>query len=1010
MRKQYTLDRGWSFYEEEVNKDPQKLCDVELIDLPHTWNKNGNVDRGRYVYVKDLDVDPTHKQDKLYLEFLGANTVCQVYLDDQFIGEHRGGYSTFRFELTKFYSWDGKNQLKVYVDNGQTEDVSPLLGDFTIYGGLYRSVNLICVNESHFDLMFHGSSGVILRPEVDGNNRGILDIESHVVAHKDLKINYTLRDHDGRIVADEFMDLRLNDKAILRSSITIDDCRMWKGKEDPYLYDFEAKLIIDDQIIDQIKIKTGFRKCSLDSEKGFFLNDKHFRINGVAKHQDFEGVGNAITSDCLRKDFELIDDIGANSLRLSHYQHNQETYDICDEEGYVVWAEIPMMSMPDNISLMDNAKEQLRELVYQNSHHPSICFWGIQNEIAMGGESLQMYKGVNDLNDLFHQILPKGISASANMYFVKNDSTLNFITDLLGYNHYFGWYYGKEEELNDWLDCFHKENPQVKLGISEYGADCNLKFHSDQPKVKDYSEEFQAVYHEKTYKIIESKPYLWGSYVWNMFDFGSSVRNEGGTVGKNAKGLVTFDRKVKKDAFYFYKSRWSKQKFVHLCEKRFVKRNHEKINIKAYSNLDELSLYVNDEFISKQSSDSVFIFEDIPLKMGKNKVRVIGSVDNEDFHDESIWIRTEEKEESYVFVDPNPGLNVENWFTQEKSELDYFPEGYYSIKDKIGNLMKSEEAWDILREKAPQIVERATPDAPITLLWVFNKMRAVFTEEDIMEINNELIKIKKKDLLICIDSDGCAIDSMTIKHVEAFGPAFIEVWNVSQDDRDEILTEWNRINLYSLSRGINRFQGLVTILKKYSHLDDVSEITKLMEWTEATKALSATALKEAYDKSKLNIMHKALLWSDRVNEIIESMPLAEPFDGVYDAIKTMKENGHIAVVSSANREAIEEEWKTCGLYDMVDYFYSQSDGTKAECIRKLKDKGYDKDRIIMIGDALGDYKAAMENDVWFYPILVTKEKDSWKNFIDIYFEKFRNGQLNMENQTYWINNMKENLS
>lgn len=1000
MRKQYTLDRGWSF----------ELCDGQFVDLPHTWNKNGNVDRGRYVYVKDLDIDKAHKQDKLYLEFLGANTVCQVYLNDRFIGEHRGGYSTFRFELTQFYSWDGKNQLKVYVDNSQTEDVSPLLGDFTIYGGLYRSVNLICVGESHFDLMFHGSSGVILRPELDSDSRGILDIESHIVAHKDVKINYTLCDQDGRIVADECMDLPLNDKAILRSSITIDNCRMWKGKEDPYLYDFEAKLIIDDTIMDQIKIKTGFRKRSLDSDKGFLLNDKHFRINGVAKHQDFEGVGNAITSECLREDFDLIDDIGANSVRLSHYQHNQETYDICDSEGYVVWAEIPMMSMPDSSSLLDNAKEQLRELVYQNSHHPSICFWGIQNEIAMGGESLQMYKGVNDLNDLFHQILPKGISASANMYFVKNDSTLNFITDLLGYNHYFGWYYGKEEELNDWLDCFHKENPQVKLGISEYGADCNLKFHSDQPKVKDYSEEFQAVYHEKTYKIIESKPYLWGSYVWNMFDFGSSVRNEGGTVGKNAKGLVTFDRKVKKDAFYFYKSRWSDHKFVHLCEKRFVKRSHEKINIKAYSNLNELSLYVNDEFISMKSCDSVFIFEDIPLKMGENKVRVIGSVDNEDFHDESIWIRTEEKEESYVFVDPNPGLNVENWFTQEKSELDYFPEGYYSIKDKIGNLMKSKEAWDILREKAPQIVERATPDAPITLLWVFNKMRAVFTEEDIMDINNELIKIKKKDVLICIDSDGCAIDSMTIKHVEAFGPAFIEVWNVSQEDRDEILTEWNRINLYSLSRGINRFQGLATILEKYSYLDGVGEINKLMEWTQTTKALSATALKEAYDKSKLNIMHKALIWSDRVNEIIESMPLAKPFDGVYDTIKRLKEYGHIAVVSSANREAIEEEWKSCGLFDMVDYFYSQSDGTKAECIRKLKDKGYDKDRIIMIGDALGDYKAAMENDVWFYPILVTKESDSWKNFIEIYFEKFRQGQLNKENQTYWINNMKENLS
>ncbi len=272
------------------------------------------------------------------------------------------------------------------------------------------------------------------------------------------------------------------------------------------------------------------------------------------------------------------------------------------------------------------------------------------------------------------------------------------------------------------------------------------------------------------------------------------------------------------------------------------------------------------------------------------------------------------------------------------------------------------------------------------------------------------IKQEKEEFLVCIDSDGCAIDSMTIKHVEAFGPAFAEVWNVSQEDRDEILTEWNRINLYSLSRGINRFQGLATILKKYSYLDDVSEIDKLVEWTKTTKALSANALKEVYDKLRIDIMNKALIWSDRVNEIIEAMPLAQPFDGVYDAISTIKKNGHIAVVSSANKAAIEEEWKTCGLYDMVDYFYSQSDGTKTECIKKLKDKGYSKEKIIMIGDAFGDYKAAMENDVWFYPILVTKEKESWKNFIELYFEKFRNGELNMENQTYWVNNMKENLS
>jgi len=196
----------------------------------------------------------------------------------------------------------------------------------------------------------------------------------------------------------------------------------------------------------------------------------------------------------------------------------------------------------------------------------------------------------------------------------------------------------------------------------------------------------------------------------------------------------------------------------------------------------------------------------------------------------------------------------------------------------------------------------------------------------------------------------------------------------------------------------------------YTYLDDDAEIEQLAHWTQSTKALSPKALKEAYEAKGLKIMKKALAWSDRVNEIIESLPLSEPFEGVKEAIKRIKEGAHIAVVSSANPAAIEEEWKTSGLYDLVDYFYSQADGTKAECIRKLKSKGYKKNRIIMIGDALGDYKAAKHNDVWFYPILVTKEKESWKNFVDEYLDVFMKEKLDEQKQLDWIGNMKENLS
>ncbi|TCT15536.1 beta-galactosidase [Natranaerovirga pectinivora] len=742
MRKQYSLNKGWRF--DKATEGNDKFSGylgqrgVE-INLPHTWNTGTDNFRGLCMYQKVLKIEEEHQKDHIFLEFLGANSVCRVYLNDKYIGEHRGGYSTFRFDITQVYDWKKENILRVYVDNGHTNDVSPLMGDFTIYGGLYRSVNLICVPSSHFDLLFYGSDGVILQSEVDENDNGVLNIDCHVVNGEDLFLEMEVLDAEG-IVVIKSESLPENRK----QTLIIKKCEFWNGKSNPYLYQLTATLRSEQKIYDQVKLPFGFRQCHLNSETGFILNNEPMKINGVAKHQDFSGVGNAITSEHINKSFELIEEIGANALRLSHYQHAQEVYDLCDQLGYVTWAEIPMMSMPNHEGVLDNAKEQLMELVYQNCHHPSICFWGIQNEIAMGGESLAMYKGVHELNDLFHTIMPNGISASANMYYVKNPSPLNFITDMLGYNLYYGWYYEEIEKLDEWFDQFHKENPGVNLGMSEYGADSNLAFHSDNPKVKDYSEEFQSLYHEKTYAIIESKPYLWGSFVWNMFDFGSDIRDEGGTKGKNCKGLITFDREIKKDAFYFYKAKWSDKFFVHICEKRYVNRSDEEITVKVYSNLKNVTLFINDVQVGSLEGETIFSFKNVPLQKGDNKVVVIANQNGNEYQDMAVFVRKDTKDESYVFVDPNPGLNVENWFTQEKGELDFFPEGYYSIKDKIGDLMESKEAWRVLEEKVPQVVKRSSPGSPITLMWVFDKMRNHFSEEAILEINSQLIKIPKK--------------------------------------------------------------------------------------------------------------------------------------------------------------------------------------------------------------------------------------------------------------------------
>lgn len=741
MRKVYSLNQNWKFRKVYQENDRLELSleKSEEVTIPHTWNQDFGTDRGLYLYERILEIDHEHKDDSIYLEFLGANSVCRVYINDIFIGEHRGGYSTFRFDITNAYHWGEINFLRVYVDNSPFSDVSPLTGDFTIYGGLYRPVNLICVASSHFSLLYYGSLGVIIRSMVDDKGIGIVDLEYYVVNGENIEVEWAIEDSNGNLVVTE-----RTQATKLKHQLQVENCHLWQGKEDPYLYGLKARLLKEEKEYDGIELSFGFRTCQLNPEKGFYLNGHHTRIHGVSKHQDYGTIGNAIELEHIKKNFELIHEIGANSVRLSHYQHSQETYDMCDRLGYITWAEIPMLAMPNQEGVLDNATEQLKELIYQNAHHPSICFWGIQNEIAMGGESLAMYSGVHMLNDVLHNLLPQSISASANMYYVKNDSNLNFITDMLGYNLYYGWYYGEIEELSQWFDKFHDENPNVALGLSEYGADCNLKFHSESPIVKDYTEEFQALYHEKTYQIIESKPYLWGSYLWNLFDFGSAVRDEGGTRGQNCKGLVTIDRKIKKDAFYFYKAKWSNHAFIHICEKRFINRSNSTMSVKVYSNLSNITLYINGEKFSSQEGESVFCFNDVPLNMGKNNVIAIGRDHEDECRDEAIFIRQIERDETYVYVDPRPGLNVANWFTQEKGEMDFFPEGFYSIKDTIGDLMESDEAWDILKQLAPQVVDRAMPGSLVTLLWVFNKMRAFYKDEDILKINNLLIEIPKQ--------------------------------------------------------------------------------------------------------------------------------------------------------------------------------------------------------------------------------------------------------------------------
>lgn len=731
MREVFTINEDWNIFPcTAKEEEPAPPAAMRTVALPYVWNKEQPSLTGCYAYQKIFEREQD-RSAKTFLEFGAVAGVCRVWLNGGFIGEHRGGYSRFRFELSPYLK-NGQNRLTVTADNARYEDIAPLGGDFNNYGGIYRDVRLILTGNSHFELLDYGSSGIDLDTEPDGT----VYLKAKTVAADGLQTEYILSDNGQEVAR------TLCTPADAKTILKVEKPHIWNGKADPHMYQCAARLLDHDVCVDEICIPFGFRTIEMTADQGLLLNGQPIAICGVAKHQDFEGMGCAPFCEQLDKDMELIQEIGANSVRLSHYQHPDYFYDLCDREGILVWAEIPMLGMPDgNDGVIENAKQQLKELIAQCRHHPSIFCWGIQNEIAMMGESLEMYKKTAELNELVHELDPKRLSACANLYCVKNNSQLNFITDMVGYNVYFGWYYDEMEDFEPFLDNFHQDNPAVALGVSEYGVDCSVTLHSANPKRKDYSEEFQCLFHETVYPMFRDRTWLWGSYVWNMFDFGSAIRDEGGVKGKNCKGLVTFDRKIKKDAFYYYKAWWSREPFVYLAGRRFAKRCEPLTTIKVYSNQPQITLEVNGTVFGSLHGEQVFCFHEIPLTEGENHIRALSG----ELTDEITLIKTDKPEQSYLYIDPNPGFNVNNWFTMGQSKDDLFPSDSFSVMDEIGTLKNNPMAWQLLEKELPQITNdpRSCSMPSITLLRVINRMSGQFEENFVKELNSRLNQIKK---------------------------------------------------------------------------------------------------------------------------------------------------------------------------------------------------------------------------------------------------------------------------
>jgi len=597
MREITKIMKGWEFTGPDGT--------TTTVDLPHTWNARDGQDGGND-YWRGTCIYRTHfaapqfntASHQVWIQFDGVNASAHVVLNGFPVCNHDGGYSTFRANITELLR--DENELTVEVDNSKNDRVYPQKADFTFYGGIYRDVSLMVVSKNHFTLDYFGGPGIRITPTVQGADASVQVTTWH--------------DGEGE-VSIELLDAAGNTVATGKGpdiTLTIFNAHLWNGVKDPYLYSCKARLVVNGTVEDETTTRFGVRSFKVDPKKGFFLNGKSYPLHGVSRHQDRKGLGNAITREMHNEDMALIKEIGANTIRLAHYQHDQYFYDLCDEVGMVVWAEIPYISehMPNG---RENTISQMKELIIQNYNHPCIVCWGVSNEITISTKDKKdMLDNHRQLNDLCHEMDKTRLTTLACYAMCGPFNRSAHITDMVSWNLYLGWYV-PGFILNDlWMGFFHLCFPNRPFGYSEYGAEGMPNLHSTHPHRGDHTEEYQAKYHEYMLRCFKRHPWMWATHVWNMFDFAADARDQGGEPGMNHKGLVTFDRKTKKDSFYLYKAWWSDEAFVHICSKRFVERTGSTATVKVYSNQSTVALYVNGNKVGEQTGEHVFTFK-VPL-------------------------------------------------------------------------------------------------------------------------------------------------------------------------------------------------------------------------------------------------------------------------------------------------------------------------------------------------------------------------------------------------------------
>ena len=753
MRNIKIINDNWLFSKEAKAVPASIPIDWEVKNLPYTWNEKDGQDggndyyRGTCYFAKVLKKSDFPEGDDYYLQFDGVNSSSEVFFNGKSLVKHHGGYSTFRAEIDDDDIKE-ENLLVVAVDNSPNDRVYPQMADFTFYGGIYRDVSIIAVPDDHFDLEYYGGPGIQVTPVMNGSNAVVT-----VQAFCEGNVRFEIIENGSVLLTAEACGE--NPEA----EMTIENAHLWNGTADPYLYTLRAVLVKNGEEIDEVSTRFGCRSFRVDPQKGFILNGKEYPLRGVSRHQDRPGIGNALLPEHHKEDMELIKEVGANTIRLAHYQHSQVFYDLCDEYGMVIWAEIPYISkhMPNGY---DNTKSQMKELIVQNYNHPSICFWGLSNEISIGGAADEsLIKNHKMLNEMCHEMDKTRLTTIAAVSVCNIDEEYVHISDIVSYNHYFGWYGGTTEMNGPWFDEFHAKYPNRPIGLSEYGCEA-LNWHTSKPTQGDYTEEYQAYYHEELIKQIADRPYIWATHVWNMFDFAADARSEGGEDGMNHKGLVTFDRKYKKDSFYAYKAWLNPEPMVHLCSKRYVDRVEDVTKVTVYSNCDEVELFANGESVGKQKKGKYPFFCFDVKNVGETTLKAVAG----ELSDESTIRKVDTPNEDYILKEEG---DVINWFDIT------MPDGYLSINDTIGEIAATAKGKMVLASVVLMLVKKMKSKkgngggevagfslsgvkfskSMLSGLWKmlsgFSIKRAssmakgLFTREDLLSINAKLNKIKK---------------------------------------------------------------------------------------------------------------------------------------------------------------------------------------------------------------------------------------------------------------------------